>query len=82
MKRSEMGSKLSLKLQKSENLFKGYSKGSIDLKCLCDNLQERILNFLESEGMLPPFNQHDFHMDGDNADRKSITYRTWENENE
>jgi hypothetical protein len=39
-----------------------------------------LLNKIESNGMLPPFNQHDFQMDGDNADYKSVIYRTWEEE--
>ena len=45
------------------------------------DIEDQILDYCERIiGMLPPFNQHDFHMDGDKADYKSITYRTWEEE--
>lgn len=54
MKRSELGDLINEKLRNSENLFKGYAKGSISLKCLCDNLEYRMLNIIEKAGMLPP----------------------------
>lgn len=41
---------------------------------------EVLLNMIEKVGMLPPINNHDFYMDGDNADEKSVIYRTWEEE--
>lgn len=41
-----------------------------------------VLQEQEKVGMLPPFNNRDFYMDGDNAGIKSITYRTWEPEDE
>lgn len=46
--------------------------------CVANNF----LKLVEDLGMLPPFNYHDFMMDGDKADEKSITYRTWEPERE
>jgi hypothetical protein len=55
MKRSEVILSLSEKLQKSQNLLDGYKNGSIDLKCLCDNLAKRAVDYCEKElGMLPP----------------------------
>ena len=55
VKKSEAIYALSLKLQKQEALFKGYGKGSINLKCLCDNLSSMILTCVEDEiGMSPP----------------------------
>jgi len=55
MKRSEAILSLSEKLQKSQNLLDGYKNGSIDLKCLCDNLATRAVDYCISEiGMLPP----------------------------
>lgn len=45
-------------------------------------LNERILNALESAGMLPPLNDWSYHMDGDHADYQDIRYYTWEQENE
>jgi len=47
---------------------------------LLTSIAKGILDRIEECEMLPPFNQHDFHMDGDKADYKSITYRTWEEE--
>lgn len=45
------------------------------------DIEDQILDYCERIiGMLPPFNQNDFHMDGDKADHKSIIYRTWEEE--
>lgn len=54
MKRSEAILKISENLQKHENMFKGYAKGSIDLKCTCDNLATYLMKELEKMGMLPP----------------------------
>lgn len=55
MKRSEALTKLSNKLQKSQNLFDGYKNGNLSLKSLCDNLADRSLWFTENTiGMLPP----------------------------
>ena len=55
MKRSEATLSLSDKLQKSQNLLDGYRNGSIDLKCLCDNLATRAVDYCVNElGMLPP----------------------------
>lgn len=55
MKRSEAILSLSNKLQKSQNLLDGYKNGSIDLKCLCDNLATRAIDYCEGEiEMLPP----------------------------
>lgn len=39
-----------------------------------------ILTGIEDIGMLPPINNHSFHMDGDKADENNIIYRTWESE--
>lgn len=39
-----------------------------------------LLAKLEEKGMLPPLNYHALYMDGDNADKNSIVYRTWEPE--
>ena len=44
------------------------------------NEAEALLNKIEDMGFLPPFNLHSFMLDGDNADKKSISYRTWEKE--
>ena len=56
MKRSEAIVSLSEKLQKSQNLFDGYKKGSINLKCLCDNLATRAIDHCDNKiRMLPPF---------------------------
>lgn len=41
---------------------------------------EYLLDDLEEAGMLPPFNIHHFYNDGDNADERMVTYRTWEKE--
>lgn len=55
MKKSEAILSLSEKLQKSQNLLDGYKKGSITLKCLCDNLATRAVDYCDKEiGMLPP----------------------------
>ena len=55
MKKSEAILSLSEKLQKSKNLLDGYKNGSIDLKCLCDNLATRAVDYcVESLRMLPP----------------------------
>jgi hypothetical protein len=62
MKRSDAILSLSEKLQKSQNLLDGYKKGSINLKCLCDNLATRIMNYCENEiGMYPPDKFHQGH---------------------
>jgi hypothetical protein len=56
MKRSEAILSLSEKLQKSQNLLDGYKNGSITLKCLCDNLATRAVDYCVNElEMLPPF---------------------------
>ena len=41
-----------------------------------------ILKAMESLGMLPPLNNWSLYTDGDNADTKSIIYRTWEPEDD
>jgi hypothetical protein len=83
MKRSEAILSLSEKLQKSQNLLDGYKNGSITLKCLCDNLATRAVDHCEFKlGMLPPFNDWLYHMDGDRADSESTRYLSWEPEDE
>jgi len=83
MKKSDAILSLSKKLQKSQNLLDGYKKGSINLKCLCDNLATRVMNYCENEiGMLPPFDDFAYHMDGDKADSENIRYLAWELEDE
>lgn len=47
MKKSEMILKLSANLQKHENMLLGYAKGSITLKCTCDNLAIYLLKELD-----------------------------------
>ncbi len=55
MKKSDAILSLSEKLQKSQNLLDGYKNGSIDLKCLCDNLATRAVDYCVYElEMLPP----------------------------
>jgi hypothetical protein len=55
MKRSEAILSLSEKIQKSQNLLDGYKNGSITLKCLCDNLATRAVDYCVNEiEMLPP----------------------------
>jgi hypothetical protein len=55
MKRSEAILSLSEKLQKSQNLLDGYKNGSVTLKCLCDNLATRAVDYcIGSLRMLPP----------------------------
>lgn len=55
MKKSDAIISLSNKLQKSQNLLDGYKNGSIDLKCLCDNLATRAIDYCEDDiGMFPP----------------------------
>jgi hypothetical protein len=39
---------------------------------------ERILDKLEEVGVLPPFNEWSFMMDGDHADQDDVRYYTWE----
>ena len=57
MKREDAILKISEKLQKQEALLQGYVKGSISLKCLCDNLSTLALDQAEYEiGMSPPMN--------------------------
>jgi hypothetical protein len=78
MKRSEMVEKLYNYIIQTNT---PYNRGYKVLDCV--NTREHassILSILEEAGMLPPFNNHDFHMDGDNADKNSVTYRTWEPE--
>jgi hypothetical protein len=83
MKRSEAILSLSEKLQKSQNLLDGYKKGSITLKCLCDNLATRAVDYCENElKMSPPFNDWLYHMDGDRADSENIRYLIWESEDD
>ena len=41
-----------------------------------------ILKAMEEQGMLPPLNNWSLYTDGDNADTKSIIYRTWEPEDD
>lgn len=76
MKRSEMVAKIVGYLLNQERMM------NIKLNTNKTKLTEFMLDCFEREGMLPPFNNYDFHMDGDKADEKSITYRTWELEDE
>lgn len=39
---------------------------------------ERILKRMEGIGMLPPFNEDSWYLDGDNADENNVIYYTWE----
>jgi hypothetical protein len=83
MKRSEAILSLSEKLQKSQNLLDGYKNGSITLKCLCDNLATRAMDYCEHKlGMLPPFEDWTYHMDGDRANPEDIFYFKWEPEDD
>ena len=43
MKKNDLITKISNKLQNSDNLFKGYFKGSIGLRTLCDNIALRVV---------------------------------------
>ena len=45
-----------------------------------DSYGEYLFYLTEEAEMLPPFNIQDFYNDGDNADERMITYRTWEEE--
>lgn len=54
MKESDAILRISKKLQKQEHMYKGYAKGSISLKCLCDNLALRVMKEIDDIGMLPP----------------------------
>lgn len=55
MKKSDAILLLSEKIQKSQNLLDGYKNGSIEFKCLCDNLALRVLDYCEFQlRMLPP----------------------------
>jgi hypothetical protein len=80
MKRSEAILSLSEKLQKSQNLLDGYKNGSIDLKCLCDNLATRAVDYCVDEiEMLPPKNEN-FNTRCDMLDAELIY--EWETEDE
>ena len=64
MKRSSAEFILSMKLQKQEALFKGYANGSINLKCLCDNLSSRALtSVVDDIKMLPPTTNYDHRLE-------------------
>ena len=39
---------------------------------------DRILKRMEAIGMLPPFNEDSWYLDGDHADQSDVIYRTWE----
>lgn len=54
MKRSEFLLKLSANMQKHKSLIDGYAKGSIPLKCLCDNLAIYLIDEIKNAGLLPP----------------------------
>jgi hypothetical protein len=43
---------------------------------------EFLLENIENSGMLPPFNDWLYHMDGDKADSENIRYLSWEPEDE
>ena len=67
---------------KQKHLFDTFQKNpdKMPFECLVGNLCGSILTEIEKAGMSPPINNHSFYMDGDNADEKSIIYRTWEPE--
>jgi len=80
MKRSEMEYFISRKLRKQEHLFQGWKNGSIDFRCLVDNLSGRILTEIESTGVRPP-GRWSSVLRGDTA--KGEIYRcSWEPEDE
>lgn len=70
MKRSEAILRISGNMQKHENILRGYAKGSITLKCACDNLSIYILDELKKMGMLPPPD----HIDWGVTERIMYTY--------
>jgi hypothetical protein len=73
MKRSEAILSLSEKLQKSQNLLDGYKNGSIDLKCLCDNLATRAVDYCVYDlKMSPP--RDDSYLD---FFAKELGYLNW-----
>ena len=87
MKKSEAILSLSEKLQKSQNLLDGYKNGSITLKCLCDNLATRAVDYCENEiGMLPPETKatpEDFSnltFDQDFLDKHDFSVNRWDEE--
>ncbi len=77
MKRSELRKKIAEELIPDGEIW---YEGRPDDWTYQEAMAEEIIKFVETAGMLPPFNIHDFYTDGDNADEKSIVYRTWEEE--
>jgi len=78
MKRSEMYWKLNDKLVKQKHMFDKYRYDKkISFKWLVDNLTDRILNEVEKQGMLPPY-------DGKRAigHTDTLDYCEWEPEDE
>lgn len=87
MKKSEAILSLSEKLQKSQSLLDGYKNGSITLKCLCDNLATRAVDYcVGSLRMLPPetkatpedFSNLDLRQDF--LDEHDFTVNRWDEE--
>ena len=75
MKRSEAILSLSEKLQKSQNLLEGYKNGSVTLKCLCDNLATRAVDYCVNDiEMSPP--KDDRYLE---FFAKELGYENWDN---
>ena len=79
MKRSEFQQLLAEDLRKHKNIFRGYKKGSINLRCATDNLASYLMKIVD-EHMKPPFNHTSWYLDGDNANQNDIRYHEWEKE--
>lgn len=47
MFREELIIRISDKLKKQEHMYRGYTKGSLDLRMLCDNLSLRVIREFE-----------------------------------
>ena len=80
MKRSEMILKISKNLQKHENIFRGYKKDNLTLKCACDNLATYLLNSTEVGLIDNKFNKvvkvlQKIHNDGNSRSGKTYSSR-------
>lgn len=79
MKRSEFQQLLAEDLRKHENIFRGYKKGSINLRCATDNLASYLMKIVD-QYMSPPLIKNPNFAGGHRIDLEPYFVNEWDKE--
>lgn len=81
MKRRDFMFLIAEDLRKHENIFRGYKKGSIDLRCATDNLAGYLMKVIDAH-MSPPHIKNPNFQGGHNIDIEPYYIQEWESDEE